>query len=204
MIKLYGVPASRTYRSLWMLEELGLEYQNIPTHFATGETHEPAYLKLNPNGHIPTLVDGDLVLWESMAINLYLARKYGGGFWPESEADQARAVQWSFWLMTEVEDPLISVLMNRAFLPESRRDPNLADQSEERLQKPFGVLNDHLEGRAFLVGERVSVADINAASVLSWTSLAKLDLAAYPDLRGWLDGCTARPAAQRVAKKIRG
>ena len=84
MIKLYGIPASRAFRVRWMLEELGVAYQNVPTNFATGETRTAEFLKLNPNGHIPVLVDGETVLWESMAINLYLARAYGGGLWPAS------------------------------------------------------------------------------------------------------------------------
>ncbi len=75
MIKLYGIPASRAARCLWMLEELDLEYENVPTHFI-GDSKKPDYLKLNPNGKLPTLDDDGLVVWESMAINLYLARKY--------------------------------------------------------------------------------------------------------------------------------
>ena len=117
MITLYGVPRSRAMRALWMLEELGVPYENVTTSFI-GETRTPEFLKLNPNGHIPVLRDGDLVVWESLAINLYLAMKYGkGGLWPASQADQGRAIQWSLWAMTTVESPLMLVLMNRAFLP---------------------------------------------------------------------------------------
>jgi len=79
MIKLYGIPASRAFRPLWMLEELGLAYENVPVNFADGGTRSAEFLTLNPNGHIPVLVDGEVVLWESMAISLYLARKYGAG-----------------------------------------------------------------------------------------------------------------------------
>lgn len=205
MITIYGIPASRACRPLWMLEELDLDYQNVPTHFVTGETRAPEYLKLNPNGHIPTMVDGDLVLWESMAINLYLARTYGQGtLWPASEADQARAVQWCVWLMTEVEDLLVTAMVHRAFLPEDKRDLALADKNEKRLAKPFGVLDAHLDGKGFVVGDRVSVADISAAAVISWTSLAKIDLTPYPNLQRWLEACTARPAAQRVFAMMNG
>lgn len=87
MIKSYGVPASRTARSLWMLEELGLEYESTPTHFVGG-AQQSDHLRLNPSGKVPALDDSGTIVWESPAINLYLARKYGtDGFWPDSESD---------------------------------------------------------------------------------------------------------------------
>ena len=106
MIKLYGVPLSRAFRSLWALEEIGVEYENVPVNFI-GDSKKPEYLAINPNGRIPALVDGDLTLFESMAINLYLARKYDGGLQPKALEDEARAVQWSFWGMTEIEPHLL-------------------------------------------------------------------------------------------------
>ena len=103
--KLYGIPGSRALRSIWAIEEVGIDYEHVPTHFAT-DTKKPEFLKINPNGRIPTLVDGDLTLWESMAINLYLARTYGGDLYPSEPRDQALTEQWSFWGMTEIEPPL--------------------------------------------------------------------------------------------------
>jgi len=87
MIKLYGIPRSRTIRPLWMLEELGLPYENVKVSFVN-ETRTPAFLNLNPNGRIPVLQDGNLTLWESMAINLYLARRYDKGLWPKGVEDE--------------------------------------------------------------------------------------------------------------------
>ncbi|HKA29898.1 MAG TPA: glutathione S-transferase N-terminal domain-containing protein, partial [Candidatus Binatia bacterium] len=112
MLKLYGVPRSRAMRSLWMLEELGLPYENVKVDFITG-TKASGFKELNPNGHIPVLQDGDLVLWESLAINLYLARKYDKGLWPKTVEDEGRAYQWSLWAMTEAEEPLLTALLNR-------------------------------------------------------------------------------------------
>ena len=95
MIKLYGIPMSRASRCLWMLEELGVKYENVPTRFI-GDVKKPDYLKLNPNGRIPTLDDEGTLIWESLAINLHLARKYSKGkLWPDSETDQSHAIQWS-------------------------------------------------------------------------------------------------------------
>ena len=141
MITLYGVPRSRTMRCLWMLEELGVPYENVPTHFATGDCKKPDYLKINPNGHIPALVDGDVTLFESLAINLYLARKYGGGLWPTSVADEGRAYQWSIWAMTEAEEPVLTALLHTIFLPADQRDPAKAEDGAKRFQKPLAVLD---------------------------------------------------------------
>ncbi len=198
MIKLYGIPMSRAARCLWMLEELGLPYENIPTHFATGATHEPAYLKLNPNGHVPTLDDDGTIVWESMAINLYLAMKYDKGLWPKSVADRGHAVQWSFWVMTEIEPPLLMAMMHRAFYPPDQRKPELADEGEQKIQKPLAVLNDHLAARKFVVGESYSVADVNLASVIGWAAFAKINLAPYANVARWLGECAARPAAKKA------
>ena len=127
MIKLYGISQSRALRCLWALEEIGVPYEHVKTHFATGETRRPDFLRLNPNGHIPVLRDGDLVLWESMAINLYLACRYDQhGLWPRSVEDEGRVYQWSLWAMTEAEEPLVTVLVNRLMLPEAQRSERKA------------------------------------------------------------------------------
>jgi glutathione S-transferase len=200
MIKLYGIPASRAFRSLWMLEELGLEYENVPTSFMGG-TRTAEFLKLNPNGHIPVLVDGETVLWESLAINLYLARKHGAGrLWPASVADEGRAFQWSLWAMTEVEPQLLPVLMHRRVLPQEQRDEAVVAAQEAKLAGPFGVLEGALRGRPYLLGEAFSVVDLNVAAVMSWARLANVDLGKWPLLAAWLQRCTERPAF----KKARG
>ncbi len=111
MIRIYGTPMTRAIRPLWLLEELGVPYELVRTDFAGGATRTTEFLKINPNGHVPALVDGDLVLFESMAINLYLAEKYGKGtLWPGSEHDRAQTVQWSFWAITECEAYLFDAL----------------------------------------------------------------------------------------------
>ena len=195
MIKLYGVPASRAFRCLWMLRELGLDFDHVPTNFATGDTRTAEFLKLNPNGHIPVLVDGSTVLWESMAINLYLARQYGAGsLWPATVADEGRAFQWSFWAMTELEANLLATLMHRRILPREQRDAAVAAASEAKLVGPLGVLEGALRGREYLLGDTFSVADLNVAAVLSWTVLAGVDLARWPRLSAWLSRCTERSA----------
>jgi len=197
MIKLYGIPRSRTMRPLWMLEELGLPYDNVKVSFVN-ETRTPAFLKLNPNGHIPVLQDGDLTLWESMAINLYLARRYDKGLWPKRVEDEGRAFQWSLWAMTELEEPVLTAVMHRMSLPADQRDPKRADDAAERFKTPLGVLNGELAGKAYLLGDAFTVADLNVASVISSAPLGGLDLGPAPHVLAWVVRCTGRPAFARV------
>jgi glutathione S-transferase len=155
-LKIYGVARSRAFRTLWMAKELGLDYEHVKVDFATGETRTPEHLALNPNGHVPVIDDDGFILWESMAINLYLAKKYGaGGFYPSRLQDEARAWQWSFWGMTELERPVLTVLFNRAILPESQRDAAAADAAEKTLAQPFAVLQGVLSGSAYLLGDQI-------------------------------------------------
>lgn len=204
MIKLYGFPGSRAFRNIWMLEELGVPYENIPVHFATGDTRKPDYLAINPNGHVPALVDDGAAYWESMAINLYLAKKYDKGLQPKSLEDECHAIQWSVWAMTEVENPLIDVLLHRMFLPADQRDPKVAEAGGEKLKGPLGVLDRHLAGRKNVLGDQFTVADVNLASVLSWAPLVGVDLSGFPDLGRWLAECASRPAAKTATARAMG
>lgn len=196
-IKIYGVARSRAFRTLWMAGELGLPYEHIKIDFADGATRRPDYLAINPNGHVPTIDDGGFRLWESMAINLYLAKKYGAasGLYPQSLHDEARAWQWSFWGMTEVERPALSALLNRIG-PEDRRDAAAADAAERALAAPLKVLDAALAGTPYLLGEGFTVADLNVASILAWARQARVSLAAAPKAEAWLKACHDRPAAQ--------
>jgi glutathione S-transferase len=181
-----------------MLEELGVEYVHVKTHFI-GECKTPEFLKINPNGHIPALEDDGLVLFESLAINLHLARKYGGGLWPEDFDDQSRAIQWSIWAATELEPPLMQVLLNRIFLPESQRKPERAARGVENLRKPVKILDDALEGRETILDGEFSVADLNLHGVLYWgRRLGGIDFSETPRVDAWLDRIAARPAFSRV------
>jgi glutathione S-transferase len=198
MIRIYGKPRSRTFRCLWMAEETGVPYHNVKTDFDRGEARTPEFLRINPNGHVPALEDGDVRLFESLAINLYLARRYGGALWPRDAADEGRAFQWSIWAMTELEEPVVTALVHRRFLPEGRRDARRADQAAARAQKPIAVLDGALDGREWLVGDGFGVADLNVASVLFWAPMAGIDLAGTPRVAAWLERCTARPAFARA------
>ena len=201
-LKIYGVARSRAFRTLWMAKELGLDYEHIKVDFATGETRTPAHLVLNPNGHIPVIDEDGFVLWESMAINLYLAKKHSlGRLYPTRLEDEARAWQWSFWGMTEAERPVLTALFNRAILPEDKRNAAAADAAERTLAQPLKVLDGTLCGSANLLGDNFTVADLNVASILSWARPANIDISLFPKVAEWLKNCAERPAA-RAARQL--
>jgi glutathione S-transferase len=201
MIRLYGISQSRALRCLWALEEIGVPYEHVKIDFTTG-AKQPEYLKINPNARIPSLVDGELVLFESMAINLYLSRKYGAGtLQPKSQDDDARAVQWSFWVMTEIEPPMMQIFLHTVAAPEAMRKPEIAKAGHDAIGKPLGVLDAALAGRETLLGGPFSIADLNVASVMGLLAVARYDFSRFPNLKRWFEASLARPAFARARAK---
>jgi len=184
-----------------MLEEVGQPYQLVDKSTRADDLQTREYLRLNPNARIPTLVDGDVVLWESMAINLYLAQKYDGPMHCKDAAVLGLAAQWSFWAMLEIEHLLLNLLEHRALLAEFSRDPSVVERNELLLKRPLKVLNDALAARGHLAGNGFTVADLSVASILVWGKMARLDLTAYPDLARWLNACLARRAYGRLRER---
>lgn len=201
-LRIHGIPRSRAFRNLWAAEEAGVAYENVATDFTEG-VKQPAYLAINPNGRIPAIEDGALVLWESLAINLYIAKRYAPGkLYPAGLEDEARTWQWSLWAANEIEKALIDLVFNRIVYPPEKRDEALAKASEEKLQRPLGVLDAHLARSAYLLGDAFSVADLNVAGVMYASWFFKIDYSRRPHVKAWLDRCFERPAALR-ARKLR-
>ncbi len=203
MIQLYRNLRSRATRCLWMLEETGQPYQLIEKSTRADDLQTADYTRLNPNARIPTLVDGDVTLWESMAINIYLAQKYDGPVHLAGPKDLGLAAQWSFWAVLELEELLLGLLEHRAVLPEFARDPSRVERNELLLRRPLGVLNDRLTGREYLAGDSFTVADLNVAGILAWGRMARFDLSAFSEAARWLDACLTRPAYRRVRDQAR-
>jgi glutathione S-transferase len=199
-MKLYGTPLSRAMRSIWAAEEVGVDYEFIPTSF-TEESKTPEYLAINPNGRIPALVDGDLVLFESMAINLYLAKTYGGKLYPSDPHDEARALQWTIWGMTELEPHLIPMVVHKMFLPEDERDPKVISDAEAAVERPLAVLDAHVSDREYLLGGDFTVADLNVAGALSAADFARFDISKWENAARWMSRCTGRPSFARAREK---
>jgi glutathione S-transferase len=199
-LTVYGAPRTRTVRTLWMMAELDLPYDLVPISNYDGSNLRPAYLAVNPGGKVPAIDDGGFVLSESMAINLYLAKTYGGALYPATPRGEARAWQWSFWAVTEVDKTIIEWALHSSVLPEAERDAKRARAARLDLERPLAVLDGALTAAPWLVEGRFTVADLNAAAVM-YRALW-MDLDATPHLRDWLHRCWDRPAA-RQARALR-
>ncbi|HEY9218036.1 MAG TPA: glutathione S-transferase family protein [Phenylobacterium sp.] len=201
-MKLYGTSRSRAARCLVAAEELGLAYEHVPL-FAEGRDRDADRRlmgELNPNAHIPVLEHDGGLMWESMAINLFLGEIAGGPLWPASAADRGATYQWSIWAQTEID---------RADWNRARRSGDEAQIAADRegLVRALGVLDRALAERDFILGEAFSLVDANVACTLSqpnergligWQRLDPAE-AGLTALAGWLSRCRARPSYQRVA-----
>ena len=201
-LRIHGAPRSRTFRNLWAAEEAGVAYENIPVDFKEG-SKAPAFLALNPNGRIPAIEDGAFVMWESLAIDLYIAKRYSPGkLYPGALEDEARTWQWTLWGATEIERPLIDLVSHRALLPAGERNESVAKTAEEKLPRPLDVLDAHLARSPYLLGEAFTIADLNVSALLYTAWFNKIDLSRWPHVKAWLDRCLTRPGAER-ARKLR-
>jgi len=203
-LTLYGIARTRTSRCLWMLAELGVPYEHVPVAPGDAGTRGPEFLKVNPMGHVPTLVDDGVVIGESMAINLYLARTRGGPLAPRDLAEEGRALHWSFWAAATFEPDAHEVLLHTINLPSEKWDPAKRAEAEARLARPMGALAAALEaGDGHLVGGRFTVADLNVACVAFYLRGAPEFLARWPAVDAWYRAATER-AGFREMLRLRG
>ncbi|MFB2917950.1 glutathione S-transferase family protein [Aerosakkonema funiforme] len=180
MLKLYGGGRSRATIPQWYLEELGVPYEFVTLDLQNGEHRQPEYLAINPMGKVPSIVDGDFKLWESGAILLYLAEKYGN---LSADPEQKGAIaQWVLFAN--------STLGNGIFIEANR------DREMPRL---LGPLNQMFEQQPFVLGQEFSVADVAVGSILAYIPIMlKLDLSAYPAVLDYMKRISERPAFQKV------
>ncbi len=209
MLKIYGVYRSRASRNIWLAHELGLPFEHVPViqvyrlpepdaASAPLNTASPAFRAINPAGQIPSIDDDGFVLHESLAINLYLARKHGGPLAPATVQEEGRMAQWSLWAATACETHALNVLYHRVGKPPAERNPAIAAAAIESLRAPFAVLDGALAESGYLVGQRFTVADINVAEIIRYAMPAPELFAAAPHVARWLAACHARPAFQTM------
>jgi glutathione S-transferase len=198
-MKLYEFAFTRAIRCRWTLQELGVDFEAVSVNLGAGEHRQPAFLAINPAGKLPALVDGDLVLTESAAIVLYLAEKYRK-FLPADPRGRAEVNRWLLFTVTELEQPLWRIAKNRNLYPEAQRlaaDIPLASQDFRAMA---AVAEQHMQGRKFVVGDDVTVADFVLAYTLDWANEVKL-LDGCPQLLAYMERMYARPKApQRIAQ----
>ncbi len=194
-LTIFGTAQTRALRTRWMAFELGLDFDNPPGLGENGPSQ--ALRAVNPMGQVPAIDDDGFALAESMAINIYLAKKHGK-LAPASLEDEAQTLRWSFWVMTAVEKTLLEVLAKSLGILGQEKDAEAVAAGIEALQRPFNVLNGFLAERDYLLGGEFSVADLNVASVLSLARLAGIDFAAQSNVAAWLGRCLDREATARA------
>lgn len=212
MLKIYGVYQSRASRNYWMARELGIEFESVPVIQARRvadlnaadapfHTKSTEFLKINPNGHIPTIDDDGLVLWESVAINLYLARKHKGPLAPQNLAEDGLIESWSLWAVNEIEQDAVKIVL--AYDNKLQDTPGGRDTlavANRLLKRPFEVLNAHLAEQDYLVGNRFTVADLNVAEICRYAMTEKVLTEPNPNVVAWYERCHDRPAFRDMWK----
>ena len=198
MIDLHTAATPNGFKVSILLEELHLPYHVIPVDLLKREQKEKSFLKLNPNGRIPALVDGDLKLFESMAINLYLTKHYAADLYPNNPNDEAKANQWSVWAISEIEPLQMQIVIQKFFVPKDKQDQAEIDRASKGLVRPLKVLNHALRDSDYLLGEKFSVADLNVAGVMLLLKAVKFDFDPFQNVSAWIDKCHARPALERA------
>jgi glutathione S-transferase len=182
MLKLFGGAFSRASIVQWYLEELGVPYEFVLLDMKAGEHRQPEFLAINPVGKVPAIADGDFTLWESGAILLYLAEKYGPAL---SLEQRAQANQWISYA-------------NATMGPEIFAE----DTREQALPRHMGVLDQWLSKQPYLIGSEFGVADVAVGALLSYIPMIlKLDLNGYPVVADYLQRLTLRPAFQKAILK---
>jgi glutathione S-transferase len=202
LITLYGGSAGRSSRSLIALEELGLPYRHVALRPWESPADKQTLLQLNPNGRVPVLDDGGLILWESMAINLYLADCYGKPpLWPSDPRERAVVYQWSVWGQTEID---VMARHKDRFSGE----PERVGRARSELHARLAILDNTLKGRAYLLGDAFTLADLNlAATLIEPWEMSRADGGdirpgdrTFPAIGDWLSRCTSRPSWERVSR----
>jgi glutathione S-transferase len=187
MMKLYGDPGSgSTRRVAAVLYHVGTEFELELVDLFKGENRTPQFLLLNPNGMIPVLVDGDVVLYEASAINLYLVDKFNSDLLPKGH-DRALTFQWMFWAAEHWRQgpPVLfteHIAKKAMGLPQ---DPRAIEEANASIRKYAAVLDAHLEGRRFVVGERVTLADFDLAATFTHLKRTFPPYEEFPNVMAW-------------------
>jgi glutathione S-transferase len=203
-MKLYEFPPTRSIRPRWMLQELEVPFESVWVDLPKGEHRSADFLKLNPAGKVPVLVDGDVVLNESVAIVLYLAAKYAEkGFLPGDRKSRAEMDRWLLFTVTELEQPLWRIAKHTALLLPARRIPDDVALARQDFEDMAPVLEHHLEHHEFVAGDRVTAADFVVAYTLDWANENGL-LGGFPASTAYMERMYRRPkAALRIREAFK-
>ena len=194
-LKIYGIPRSRAFRTLWMAKELGLDYENVAIDFANEGTRAPEYLRINPNGHVPTIDDDGFILWESNVAVRYLAAKHSHGtLCPADLRARADSERWMDWQQTALATPMGVAF--RALL----RDPREMMPEEQlhaavkRAGELWRMLDARLADRAYVGGDALTMGDVALGNAIHRWYKLPVERPELPRVRRWYDRLCERPA----------
>jgi glutathione S-transferase len=198
LIQLYYVPRTRSTRPRWLLEELGVPYELKVLDPRKGDTKRPDYLAVNPSGKVPALVDGDVCLFESAAICMYLADRFpeAGLCPPVGSRERAAYYQWICYAITTLEVPVAEVSYHTVVRAEELRVGLIADEARILFSRVIQPAETQLGKAPFILGEAFSAADVALGASLAWARTLKL-LDNYPNARGYVERLVDRPAFKR-------
>lgn len=198
MLKIYGRPNSiNVQKVMWATNELGLDYEHETAGMAFGKVNEDWYRAMNPNSLVPTINDDGVVLWESNVIVRYLAAKHATGtMMPEGHAARAEAEMWMDWQQTAIHPPMTPVFWGLIRTPEAERDMAVVNANAEKVREALLRLDARLVDRAFIAGDRLTVADIPLGCVVyRWFALP-VEHGDIGNVRAWYERLAERPAYQ--------
>ncbi len=206
-MKLYFDTVLNPRKACAVARHLDLPVEFVHVNVGKGEHRTPAFIAMNPNAKLPVLVDGDMVLWESNAIMCYLAEQAGSDIWPTDARRRIEVLRWLMWDATEFLPKAGTLYFE--YVIKSRfgmgpADPAEVKKATEGFMRFAAVLDAHLRGRTWLVGEALSVADFAVAITLPYAADAQLPLEDFPEIRRWHDQLNQldawrEPFAQRAA-----
>ncbi len=186
-------------KAVWLLEELKLPYDHIPAGGDAGGLDEPAYRAMNPHGKVPTLKDGDTVVWESEAILRYLAARYGApDFWSDDPAERAAVDQWLAWTAAALYRDWIDLFWRLVRTPPERQDAALIEGHRRRTVERYAFLDDQLAARPYIAGESLSLADIAAGMTLYRWYEMPIERPRLPQVEAWYARLRKRPAYRKA------
>ncbi|MEO6419138.1 MAG: glutathione S-transferase family protein [Polyangiaceae bacterium] len=197
-IVFYYSPMSSATRIHWALEELKIPYEKVKVDTKAGDQRKPAYLKINPNGKVPALVDGGVPMFESLAMLIHLGETYGveNNLWPAvGTPERLQALSWTTWGTVTFATAVFQVIMNTAErFPAEAKNAAQAETAKVAVGSLLQILNAQLEGRSYLLGPDFTLVDVANASMIAFTMRAGIDLAPYPNVTAWFARSTQRPA----------
>lgn len=196
MLKVWGRrSAFNVQKVMWLIGELGLAHEHIDAGGSFGGLDDPAFLRMNPHGRVPVIDDGGTVVWESHAIIRYLGARYGAGtFWPEDPAERSFADRWTDWSLATLQPAFMDLFWGFYRTPEEKRDWPFIRDALDRCARSYRLLDRHLADRAYLAGDRITMADIPAGTSLFRYFALDIERPAVPNVEAWHRRLAERPA----------